>query len=342
MKTTKKLKIIIYLLIGTIGLIYLSIAILLFWIGPLETKTVKKNLTKYPLNIVISLTTAQQRINKIKPTIESILRQSIQPNKIYLNIPNQLNNKYILPNWLTKEPSVIINRTKDYGPATKLIPTLEQERDPNTIIITLDNQIFYPKHIVRDLIKQYLPDTHKINYKKNSAITGIGLIILFGPTFEPIQTKMIAGDRPSISVVNLGGVAYKRSFFNDDIFSLPDNMPTTCILSDDLIISAYLFTNNISIVKISGISYNEVMQNLLLKYNLPDEYYYNYANCLASLSKHDKIKYQEIILQRTKNIYAIYKNEIYKINMNAFWYELLTAAIKYIPFLEKLIMIVMQ
>ena len=41
------------------------------------------------MKFCVSLTTIPSRINNIKPTIESITKQSVKPNKIYLNLPNK-------------------------------------------------------------------------------------------------------------------------------------------------------------------------------------------------------------------------------------------------------------
>ena len=41
------------------------------------------------MKFCVSLTTIPSRINNIKPTIESIAKQSVKPSKIYLNLPNK-------------------------------------------------------------------------------------------------------------------------------------------------------------------------------------------------------------------------------------------------------------
>ena len=86
LKTRILLKYCYYILI-TIGLAYLTVAIILIYIGPITTLKVKHKLKNNPVDIVVSMATTPHRINTIKPVLDSIVRQSIKPTKIYLNIP---------------------------------------------------------------------------------------------------------------------------------------------------------------------------------------------------------------------------------------------------------------
>src|SRR5688572_18914575 len=73
---------------------------------------------------VVTLTTTPTRINKIRPTLESLVNQTRVPNAIYLNVPYHLKRTgepYVIPEWLKELPEVTVVRCEDYGPATKLI-----------------------------------------------------------------------------------------------------------------------------------------------------------------------------------------------------------------------------
>jgi len=335
--------------LSIIILIYVFTATILFYIGPLETRTVKQNLEKNPANIVVSLTTTLDRINKIQPVLKSLYRQSIKPDRIYLNISRDRgdgNEKYIIPAWLKTDPKVIVNRTKDYGPAIKLIGTLEKEHDPDTIIITVDDNHIYPKHSIRDIVKQYLLGTYKTNYKLSSVVTTDGLNILFKPNFELEEKPITLGDRPSLNVLGSSVVAYKRKFFKDDIFSLMDNMPKNCFLSDDFMVSTYLLSKGIGIVKISGISYNKVIKELLIK-ELPgvttkDNWSNNYSHCLASLSEYNKTEYQKTILNRSKIIYSLFFYDLFRVYIAKVYYNFLNKIIQNIPFVRTMIVATMS
>ena len=336
------------------SLIYVQAAIILIYIGPITTFRVKHNLKHNPVDIVVSLTTTPYRIDTIKPVLDAILRQSIKPTRIYVNIPWRFKREdieYVIPAWLKTYPNIIINRTKDYGPATKLIATLEKEHDPKTIIITVDDDQVYPKHAVRDLVKQYLFDS----YSKNAVITGLGLNFLFFQDAELSHSPVFTGGTASSIVIGASSAAYKRAFFKDDIFLLTENVPLSCFLSDDLMISGYLLANKINIIKASGVFYN--LPLIYLRKTLPSSFTKdalsngannkgtggnetNYINCLMSLSedRYNKINYKTAILAHNKAILDISdQQKIYMFIAYCYYQYYLPGLLKAIPFLEKII-----
>ena len=82
----------------------------------------------------ITLTTIPSRLNTIHKTIESIQRQTLKPNKIFLNIPYEY---YRFPGITISNEKLInlesdlveINRCEDFGPATKIMGSLNKVKD---------------------------------------------------------------------------------------------------------------------------------------------------------------------------------------------------------------------
>lgn len=106
--------------------------------------------------IIVSLTTYPARINSARQTIESILAGTKMPDKIvlYLAKPQFPNRK--LPKDLTdlakKHPIFEIRWTgKDTKPYKKLIPALKDF--PNDVIITIDDDIVYPRDQIATLLR---------------------------------------------------------------------------------------------------------------------------------------------------------------------------------------------
>lgn len=241
----------------SLWLLYAMIAIygiILSWflyMGPYLTYVVNKKLAKTKLRIVVSLTTTPYRIDKIQATLDSMLQQSVKPDKIYLNIPYYLkrdNLEYKIPGWLQNYPGINIVRTEDYGPITKLLPTLQYEQDPQTIIITIDDDVWYPKHVVRDLVDFMLKT-------KNSAATPVHISFALNADlqFTNIKYKYQHASKTRL-VIGAAGVAYRRSFFAGDFAPTITNLPNTCKLSDDLIISLYLASKRIDIQQVANAS----------------------------------------------------------------------------------------
>jgi len=114
------------------------------------------------LDVVVSLTTTPDRIHTSKNTIISLLKQEYLPKEILFNIPyvSCKGKEYIIPDWLSnlsrKYPVLVLNRCeKDYGPITKLIPTLlRYENNPNQKIIYVDDDVIWSKNMVYKLYKQ--------------------------------------------------------------------------------------------------------------------------------------------------------------------------------------------
>src|SRR4051794_1700330 len=85
-----------------------------------------------PVAIVVSFTTSPMRLPKCRPVIDSLLNQTRRPDAILLNLPprfDRTGEEYppyeLLPNWLIGDSLVKIERCdRDWGPATKILPTV--------------------------------------------------------------------------------------------------------------------------------------------------------------------------------------------------------------------------
>ena len=79
--------------------------------------------------------------------LESLGNQTLLPDAIYLNVPytnKRTGEAYVIPTFLDNWPRLIINRFEtDYGSLSKLVPVLTKETDPDTIIITVDDDRLY-------------------------------------------------------------------------------------------------------------------------------------------------------------------------------------------------------
>lgn len=184
--------------------------------------------------IVVTLSTTPYRIDKIRPTLDTILRQNAPIRAIYLNIPyvfKRDNIAYKIPDWLIQHPKITILRSEDYGPATKLLGTLENTELPtDAIIITVDDDVYYPENLVLQL-------AYKAKQHPERAIGIIGA----NPdlTSELGITKIKQSDALVTILQGYAGVAYRRHFFDNSVFGIVDTN-SDCINSDDIYLSHYL------------------------------------------------------------------------------------------------------
>jgi hypothetical protein len=105
--------------------------------------------------IYVSFTTLPSRIGRIRDTIESLLSQTVVPDKIFVSIPHRSLREdcgYILPEWLTSNvlPRVeVVRCSRDYGPGTKLMGCLSRIDRPACLIIVDDDLKYSPFVIER-------------------------------------------------------------------------------------------------------------------------------------------------------------------------------------------------
>ena len=106
--------------------------------------------------IVVSLTTLPHRFMSpmFQDVLQSITGQSLKPDAIYLTLPlsvrGGLNYSEEVIARLPREVTVL-RPARDLGSASKLLFTLAMETHPDTIIVTVDDDFFYPQDSIRVL-----------------------------------------------------------------------------------------------------------------------------------------------------------------------------------------------
>lgn len=139
-----------------------EIYVLLYKFHLLKILNISNSEQRYP-KIIVSLTSYGRRVEKAVPyTIMSLMRQTLKPDIIILNLDEKEWNNDNLPKcllWL-KEKGLTINFTRDIRSYTKLIPTLKLY--PNEIIISVDDDIVYSKHLIKSLFNEYTRDSNAI------------------------------------------------------------------------------------------------------------------------------------------------------------------------------------
>ena len=104
---------------------------------------------------IITLSSIPSRFHQIGPALESLLTQTVKPEKIILYI-NRHYSRY--PDWDGTLPVVpdgveIRMVDEDYGPATKLLPALKQFADSGYEILFLDDDHIYPRYLAQKMLK---------------------------------------------------------------------------------------------------------------------------------------------------------------------------------------------
>jgi len=209
------------------------------------------------MRVAISLTTLPDRYDTLYTTLQSLYNQIIKADVIYLTLPlraKRLNKEYPdLPQKI-KDLCTLVRCDVDYGPICKIYGALERETDPETIIITVDDDVIYPKDFIKIMVE-------KSKLKPKACITGSGVLIHNG--YMSINTNFrgltflngfmcgfpINNYRKIDIVQGISGVLYKRGFFEsadklyDKLYKYTEDIDI--FRSDDILLSSYLCSKNI-------------------------------------------------------------------------------------------------
>ncbi len=113
-------------------------------------------------DIIVSLTSFGKRVHDVAFTIESLMQQSMKPNRIILWLDNSFKDTQLPQSLINqKKRGLDINFCKDVRSYTKLVPALRNY--PNDVIITFDDDLLYDYDIIERLIKAYLQNPNMIH-----------------------------------------------------------------------------------------------------------------------------------------------------------------------------------
>lgn len=198
---------------------------------------------------IVTLTTIPTRLTNpdplgFKACIESLLDQSYPDYQVWINIPEihfYTKSKYVIPDWLQnlvdRDSKLRIFRTDDFGPATKLLPTVERVLDEEQIIIVADDDLVY--HI--DMVQAQVSNQEKWP----ESIVGYDGIV--GRTEEGKRLEVFGDSRDHYCVSirknvkvdilqHYKTVSYKRRFFEEDFFQFCREL---MIWDDDKLMASY-------------------------------------------------------------------------------------------------------
>ena len=185
------------------------------------------------MRVVLSFSTIPSRVQYLSNIIDCLQKQTYPVDQIYLNLPytSRREQKLYPPLPNLNLSNVKVVRCADYGPITKLYPVLTLEKDPSTIIITVDDDVQYNLNRVETLVKWCLK-------YPNAAIGGGGFIV--GNWYNFFGNIISPKDITSVSVIEGNSAcAYRRGFFNNDLIDYT-GAPSASFYHDDVWISGYL------------------------------------------------------------------------------------------------------
>ncbi len=192
--------------------------------------------------VIASLSTVPDRINNLRPTIRSLLKQTRPPDEIILAIPEfsvRERRPYVVPKYISQLPRVrVLHCAEDWGPATKFIGAIQDELAAgreNTLIMVVDDDRLYP----RDALETYLYYSEQL---PNAALCFRGAAMpstLDWDDAKMIYAKDLREPRPVAVITGCGSYLVRARFFDRSLWDY-SGAPPVAFYIDDIWISAWL------------------------------------------------------------------------------------------------------
>ena len=166
--------------------------------------------------IYVSTSTIPQRIKSLEKSIKSLLNQNKKPDKVFINIPYKYRrfSETIKDHEIPKfDNSIVeITRCEDYGPATKLLGSLDK-LEKNSLIILFDDDHIYENYMIEKFFHFYTksPNNAYSFYVHPLGKFGIGQ----GADGFAINTNFLGGIK---NFYNKIVKDYKELFLYDDLW----------------------------------------------------------------------------------------------------------------------------
>lgn len=205
--------------------------------------------------LVISLTTIPSRVRHLSKVLDSINNQTVLPSKIELNLPAEYYkrslgkvNRKLIPT------DIDVYDCEDFGPATKILPTLKRYSESDRQIIYCDDDKIYHKNWIRNLVaaSESKPTSaicddcisvrsiiYRYHHPKKDLRYTLKKFLSLG-RYHPYRTDK---NNQSDIAQGFGGVLVRPSFFPNTVFSIPDVLWSV----DDIWLSGNLILNGTKI-----------------------------------------------------------------------------------------------
>lgn len=192
--------------------------------------------------LIVSFSTLPGRINRLEPTIQSLLKQTRPPDEIVIAIPPfsiREQREYIVPDYLKIIPTVkILHCDQDWGPATKFIPAIQAELlsgSRDTLVVVVDDDVHYPRNAIELLL-------HYFESYPNAALCFRGESVT--RDLKWVSKPFIAGDhlREPVRVAIVNGCSsylIQPRFFDERLWDY-SSAPAAAFYMDDIWISGWL------------------------------------------------------------------------------------------------------
>lgn len=214
----------------------------------------KRGLNKLPRenHIVVSLTTIPSRISSVKFVIDVMFEQTVLPDEIILYVERGLNKSVQLKE-LDKlvEEGLKIKFVDDIGPHKKYYFAMKEF--PNSLIITIDDDVWYSKKLIEKLYDSYLKYPTAVSAMRVNRIRGDQSHTLLPYEQWEFDSHYSALPEKDLIATGVGGVLYPPRSLHSDWKDL-NKIKNSSLYTDDLWLKAMQTKANVKVVCCSTFS----------------------------------------------------------------------------------------
>ena len=170
---------------------------------------------KRETQLIVSLTSYRERFKDLPITIYSILNQSLKPDRVILWLDEEFEDLTNLPYEITQfiKNGLEIRFVKDIGSYTKAIYAFNEFG--NSIIVTADDDIYYPANWLKKLYLSYVSNQNDIQVHRAHRVKVENATILPYEKWEKHVKEETA--RFDNFLTGVGGVLYPPNCFSKEV-----------------------------------------------------------------------------------------------------------------------------
>ena len=165
--------------------------------------------------IIVSLTSYEDRFSDLPKTIYSLLNQTLRPDRIILWLDERGDDLTTLPYEITRfiKNGLEIRFVKDIGPYTKVVYAFEEFYE--SIIVTADDDIYYPKNWLKYLYLSYVSNQDDIHcHRAHRVGLKYGKILPYENWEKQVEEESARYDN---FLTGAGGVLYPPKCFSNEV-----------------------------------------------------------------------------------------------------------------------------
>lgn len=199
--------------------------------------------------IIVSMTSYPKRIDKIAPAIESVLNQTLKPDKIILWLAKSEFIDTDLPKYLTdlvKNKKIIIEWNDDLKPHKKYFYAFKKYSDD--IIITFDDDLIYENDIIECLIDSYIKYPYAVSAMRTHIMKRNEDKFDEYNNFKREQNKIINKPSMQLLATNGAGTLFPPNILNLDYLD-EKLISKLCLLSDDLFLKILQVISDVPVIQ---------------------------------------------------------------------------------------------